>query len=103
MHVGKYSYGMYLIHLVLHSFVNKPLLAVLARMPGAVAGPLRVVYIPAMMFAVFLMARWWWKVIEEPFLRLKDRFRYESRTGRAAAVPEALTAAPFAGASPADS
>ncbi len=84
---GRYSYGLYVIHV--------PLIA-LARLagitPNRVAGTRwefagLLVYVALMLAASILLALASWHLYEKPFLKLKSRFTYRPSTPAPAAAP----------------
>lgn len=78
--VGRYSYGMYLIHYVVLMVLNEIGLSLqdmearLGWRPAAHA-----VYILCNCLATFGLAALSWHLFEKRFLRLKDRFRYGTK------------------------
>jgi peptidoglycan/LPS O-acetylase OafA/YrhL len=73
--LGRLSYGIYVIHRGL-SILSPPIQAALAPKIGGVAA--QFVVIVTGTAASYLLARVSWALIEEPFLRLKVRFSYET-------------------------
>ncbi len=72
-HIAKYSYAMYLWHLLPYMFGQ----LILASLRGpSPAGMLlaKSLFIPVLFLVTYLLARISWATVEEPFLRLKDRF-----------------------------
>ena len=78
--VGRYSYGMYLIHYVVMVVLNEfgfslgDIEAQASWRPAAHA-----VYILSNCFATFGLAALSWHLFEKRFLRLKDRFQYGTK------------------------
>jgi peptidoglycan/LPS O-acetylase OafA/YrhL len=67
VHVGKISYGLYLYHL----FVVPPTQALVARL-----GLPRILTTSLQLCVLLVVANLSWYLVEQPFLRLKDRFDY---------------------------
>jgi peptidoglycan/LPS O-acetylase OafA/YrhL len=85
--LGKYSYGIYVLHEVLSeftvSFVRNLSSGHLA--PALVLG-LKYFYLPALLAGTFALAWLSWNFLEQPFLQLKSRVPYGGRPA-ASAVP----------------
>jgi peptidoglycan/LPS O-acetylase OafA/YrhL len=71
-HIAKYSYAMYLWHLLPYMFGQRVLAFAEASSPLA-AMFVKALFIPALFALTYLLARVSWATVEEPFLRLKDR------------------------------
>jgi peptidoglycan/LPS O-acetylase OafA/YrhL len=74
--VGRYSYGMYVLHAPLHLYVGLPLLARVGPPADLGAGPglaLALGYVVAGSLATFGLAALTFHLLERPFLALKDR------------------------------
>lgn len=71
--VGKYSYAMYVFHAPLHLFVGVRVVARLSH-GAAPSIPLALAYAVAATAATYVLAVISFRVLEQPFLRLKDRF-----------------------------
>lgn len=71
--MGKYSYAIYVFHAPLHLFVGRPLLVRLCHGQAPSLG-LALGYAVVATAATFVIAVVSFRVIEQPFLRLKDRF-----------------------------
>jgi len=71
-HLGKYSFGLYVFHQMFeyfwHDFFRDPLLE-------SGLGPVwsQILYIPLAFAGTYLLARISWIVLEQPFLRLKQK------------------------------
>jgi peptidoglycan/LPS O-acetylase OafA/YrhL len=70
-HIAKYSYSMYLWHLVPHVF-GQPILQMAARRAASMVVLVKCLYIPCLFVVTYLIARVSWAAIEKPFLSLKD-------------------------------
>ena len=79
MAFGRYSYAIYLFH----AFLTKPLWSMLSPLlvsaPDEMTWLARGAYILTATGITFVLAVLSWNVFERHFLRLKDRFPYESR------------------------
>jgi peptidoglycan/LPS O-acetylase OafA/YrhL len=84
--LGKYSYGMYVLHYPLIILVLEAAKRFVARHSGQWSGTAHLVAILIGFGGSYLAALVSWKLIESHFLRLKDKFRYESKP----AVPESI-------------
>ncbi len=71
--VGKYSYAMYVFHAPLHLFVGVRVVARLSH-GAAPSIPLALGYAVAATTATYVLAVISFRILEQPFLRLKDRF-----------------------------
>ncbi len=72
-HVAKYSYAMYLWHLVPYMF-GQVVLAEAEHASPTAAQVVKAAFIPVLFALTYLLARISWATVEEPLLRLKDRF-----------------------------
>ncbi len=72
--LGKYSYAIYVLHFPIHILVSRHV----AGIVNAVDGPARLLrlalYVPSISALSILAALVSWRVIEKPFLDLKERF-----------------------------
>jgi peptidoglycan/LPS O-acetylase OafA/YrhL len=71
--LGKYSYAMYLFQRPLHKLVGEPLVHRLGIAVGS-SPLLAFVYVVAMTLLTLVLAMISFRLIEKPFLRLKDKF-----------------------------
>ena len=72
--LGKYSYAMYIFHAPLHHYLKTPLGPWVTAADDSLR-LLRVVAYVALIFVLsYLAARLSWRIIEQPFLRLKERW-----------------------------
>lgn len=72
-HIAKYSYAMYLWHLVPFAYC----LPILGRLESNSPGRMllaRSLFVAVLFLLTYLVARISWATVEQPFLRLKDRF-----------------------------
>jgi peptidoglycan/LPS O-acetylase OafA/YrhL len=76
--IAKYSYAMYLWHLVPHIYGQRILKLVDHQSMEAVL-VVKLLYIPGLFLATYVISRASWTFIEEPFLGLKD-WMYSRRT-----------------------
>jgi peptidoglycan/LPS O-acetylase OafA/YrhL len=70
--IGRYSYAMYVFHDPLFENIGRPLLA--RWHPGPYPVPIALSFFVVMTAATFALAWCSYRVLERPFLRLKDRF-----------------------------
>jgi peptidoglycan/LPS O-acetylase OafA/YrhL len=78
--IGRYSYGMYVLHLPLHVFFGAALLHRFAAQP---APALSLAYTAAMTVASFILAAGSYELFERRFLRMKRQYRSSSSEQRA--------------------
>jgi peptidoglycan/LPS O-acetylase OafA/YrhL len=85
---GKYSYAMYVMHLLAALVLAR--LAIVNDLTPTVAGyqsPMNVLFSASATAASFVLAWLSWQLIEQPILRLKARFPYQDRSRAAAPAP----------------
>lgn len=84
--LGKYSYGMYVLHYPLVILVLEAAKRFVSQHPGQWKNTAHFLAILAGFGGSYLAALVSWNLIEKRFLRLKDKFRYEPKR----AMPEPL-------------
>jgi peptidoglycan/LPS O-acetylase OafA/YrhL len=74
--IGKYSYCIYLIHLIPHSFLGHRVVALAAGAPLRLGILIKVLYVAGLFWAVFQIASLSWRYFESKFLALKEKVPY---------------------------
>ena len=90
---GRYSYSLYVFHLVVHRVLKRTLFDP-ERAPAFVLGiPLQLVFLVTATAISVVLAVASWHLFEKHFLKLKGRFEY-GRPGRRQPVPAGMAAGP---------
>jgi peptidoglycan/LPS O-acetylase OafA/YrhL len=70
IHIGTFSYGMYVFHqmfrMIFEWYLRRPLMAT-----GLPVWLVQIIYVVACIFISYLLARLSWKYIEERFIKMK--------------------------------
>jgi peptidoglycan/LPS O-acetylase OafA/YrhL len=87
--IGKYSYAMYMIHMLPNRVLYEPVKAALMGQPLMIVMAGKIVYIAAITLLVYCGARASWVLLESPLLALKNRFFSPASAGTNSKLPPA--------------
>jgi peptidoglycan/LPS O-acetylase OafA/YrhL len=94
--MGRYSYAMYVLHIAIKNYFKAFVFGYLANKISFVAQLpvywVPIVFLPGCLAGSYLAGFASWNILEKHFIRLKDRFAYESGADQIPQVAVAQTA-----------